>query len=55
METIDPNIWNRPPNTPVESKQFPTLKTVIFNTENTMRFEKRLDWITLYLRSTDEY
>ncbi|XP_050428074.1 medium-chain acyl-CoA ligase ACSF2, mitochondrial-like [Adelges cooleyi] len=37
IEKIDPNIWNRPPNTRVVSKQLPTLETVIFNTENTMR------------------
>ncbi|XP_050428075.1 medium-chain acyl-CoA ligase ACSF2, mitochondrial-like [Adelges cooleyi] len=37
IETIDPDIWNRPPNTRVVSKQLPTLETVVFNTENTMR------------------
>ncbi|VVC42217.1 AMP-dependent synthetase/ligase,AMP-binding enzyme, C-terminal domain [Cinara cedri] len=34
IEQIDPEIWKRSPNTPVESKTLPLLETVVFNTEN---------------------
>ncbi|KAL4143266.1 hypothetical protein QTP88_005619 [Uroleucon formosanum] len=34
LEKIDSDIWKRPPNTPVNSKVLPTLKSVIFDSEN---------------------
>jgi len=37
LETVDPNIWKRPSNTPVKSKVVPTLESVIFDTENRIK------------------
>ncbi|XP_060865725.1 medium-chain acyl-CoA ligase ACSF2, mitochondrial-like [Metopolophium dirhodum] len=34
LEKVDPDIWKRPSNTPVKSKVMPTLKSVIFDSEN---------------------
>ncbi|XP_026809191.1 acyl-CoA synthetase family member 2, mitochondrial-like isoform X1 [Rhopalosiphum maidis] len=34
LEKVDPDIWKRPPNTPVKSKILPTLESVIFYSEN---------------------
>ncbi|KAL5241656.1 hypothetical protein ACI65C_009066 [Semiaphis heraclei] len=34
LEKVDPDIWKRPPNTPVKSKMLPTLESVIFDSEN---------------------
>ncbi|XP_027850755.2 medium-chain acyl-CoA ligase ACSF2, mitochondrial-like [Aphis gossypii] len=34
LEKVDPEIWKRPPNTPVKSKTLPMLKSVIFDSEN---------------------
>ncbi|XP_015374859.1 PREDICTED: acyl-CoA synthetase family member 2, mitochondrial-like [Diuraphis noxia] len=34
LEKVDPDIWKRPSNTPIKSKVLPTLKSVIFDSEN---------------------
>ncbi|KAL4143270.1 hypothetical protein QTP88_005621 [Uroleucon formosanum] len=36
LEKADADIWKRPPNTPVKSKKFPMLKSVIFYSENSL-------------------
>lgn len=45
LEKIDPEIWNRPPNTPIKSKIMPSLETVIFNTENPMKLVTKFETI----------
>lgn len=37
LEKVDPDIWKRPPNTPVKSKMLPTLESVIFDSENRLK------------------
>lgn len=37
LERVDPDIWKRPPNTPVKSKVLPTLETVILNSDNRIK------------------
>jgi len=37
LEKIDSEIWKRPPNTLVNSKVIPTLKSVIFDSENQIK------------------
>lgn len=51
LEKVDPDIWKRPPNTPIESKVMPTLKSVIFDSENHIKlaFTYNNNYSTYYM------
>lgn len=49
LEKVDPEIWKRPPNTPVKSKTLPTLKSVIFDSENSLKLVFKYYYIVLHL------